>query len=420
MFYSTGNSSGKYSSKKISGSDYKKRGTVRRRSERKDSVLRNTTRRKNSSDQNNLASQAPSTSRKLFSFTSGASTSSAINYPLLSLFNTYVTPLHRPNNPLIPEPPTDLKSNESKAQTNRNLLPFVDIPHQYPPPIFPPKDGRQYVLNVGNANAAENLSQNLKKLRLSSSSSICNSQNLNKSRRSSLDEFFFEPRSNWAIDFQSDTPVILSTFLEASRKSLTDHLRLIRIHLPSTDLSKYPISSLDQSSVEAKRLLVNVGGEKHEILWKTIARLPRTRLGKILSCNSHEQLMDVCDDYDLNTMEFYFDRQPKTFSSILNFYRTGKLHLQEDACILSFSEDLEYWGIDDLYLESCCQHSYLQRKEMISDEMRKETESLIDSNDEEPIRQGCYYDFQRRVWDLLEKPQTSFAARVCGGSLILL
>ncbi|ESN94065.1 hypothetical protein HELRODRAFT_87727, partial [Helobdella robusta] len=172
------------------------------------------------------------------------------------------------------------------------------------------------------------------------------------------------------------------------------------------------ITSLDQSTVESKRLIVNVGGEKHEILWKTLARLPNTRLGKILKCSNHEEVMTVCDDYDLNTMEFYFDRQPKTFSSILNYYRTGKLHLQEDACILSFSEDLEYWGIDELHLESCCQHSYLQRKEMISDELRKETESFADSNEEEVTRTGCYYETQRKVWDLLEKPQTSLAARV--------
>lgn len=80
-------------------------------------------------------------------------------------------------------------------------------------------------------------------------------------------------------------------------------------------------------------------------------------------------------------------------------------------CVLAFSDDLEYWGVDELYLESCCQHKYHQRKEHVHEEMRKEAESLR-QRDEEEFGEGKCAHYQKYLWDLLEKPTTSIAARV--------
>ena len=130
-----------------------------------------------------------------------------------------------------------------------------------------------------------------------------------------------------------------------------------------------------------RRVCINVGGTRHQVLWSTLSRIPQTRLGMIQEAASLWDLKQLVDDFCSETGELFYDRHPGVFSCILNFYRyfkppytfhtylcpfrTSKLHMPEDVCSISYGEELDYWGIDDIYIEGCCQGRYHARKEQI-------------------------------------------------------
>ena len=144
----------------------------------------------------------------------------------------------------------------------------------------------------------------------------------------------------------------------------------------------------------------------------SIADIPRSRLGRLaLEGGTHEKIIHLCNAYSLADNEYFFDRHPRSFNSILNFYRTGKLHVVDEMCVMAFSDDLDYWGIDEVYLESCCQNKFNTRKEHIEEEMKKDANN-VKKEVEEDFGDGNFAKYQRCLWDLIEKPHTSTAAKV--------
>lgn len=160
------------------------------------------------------------------------------------------------------------------------------------------------------------------------------------------------------------------------------------------------------------KVILNVGGEKHEVMWRMLEKQPGSRLGLLAQATQPSQILQLCDAYSLEENEYYFDRHPRTFNNILNFYRTGKLHVMDELCVIDFSQDLEYWMIDDLYLEACCEPKYSGRKEHTINEVKKNSRVADVVEVDEYFGEGPCARYQRCLWNLMEKPHTSVFAKI--------
>lgn len=124
------------------------------------------------------------------------------------------------------------------------------------------------------------------------------------------------------------------------------------------------------------KMLVNVGGVRHEILWATLEKFPNTRLGRLQECRTEDSILNFCDFYSYEDNEYFFDKNPRIFNAVLSCYRIGKLHLPDEFCLTELVTELRYWGFDENYLDLCCQQKYKGRK-LLYQEMRSDAEAEL-------------------------------------------
>lgn len=122
------------------------------------------------------------------------------------------------------------------------------------------------------------------------------------------------------------------------------------------------------------QVLINVGGNRYTFPWSTLDQFPQSRLGRLRSCTTPEEIERLCDDYDATHQEFFFDRNPAAFRVILNFLAAGKLRLLRELCAVSLHDELDYWGVDPGYMERCCRRRMMTRVEEVAERERKEEE----------------------------------------------
>ncbi|XP_075153574.1 potassium voltage-gated channel shaker cognate w isoform X2 [Haematobia irritans] len=167
------------------------------------------------------------------------------------------------------------------------------------------------------------------------------------------------------------------------------------------------------------RVVLNVGGIRHETYKATLKKIPATRLSK---------LTEALANYDPLLNEYFFDRHPGVFAQVLNYYRTGKLHYPTDVCGPLFEEELEFWGLDSNQVEPCCWMTYTQHRDTqetlaVLDRLDLDTEKPSEEElarkfgFEEDYYKGTlswWQEMKPRIWSLFDEPYSSNAAKIIG------
>ncbi|KAL4217672.1 hypothetical protein ACF0H5_022414 [Mactra antiquata] len=174
--------------------------------------------------------------------------------------------------------------------------------------------------------------------------------------------------------------------------------------------------SMNQQDAD-NRVIINVGGIRHETYKATLKKIPATRLSR---------LTEALANYDPVLNEYFFDRHPGVFAQILNYYRSGKLHYPTDVCGPLFEEELEFWGLDSNQVEPCCWMTYTTHRDTqdvlgILDRLDLDTDKPTEDDImkkfgwEEQHRAGELNFWQRiqpKIWALFDEPYSSTSAKI--------
>ncbi|XP_005388670.1 PREDICTED: potassium voltage-gated channel subfamily V member 2 [Chinchilla lanigera] len=165
-------------------------------------------------------------------------------------------------------------------------------------------------------------------------------------------------------------------------------------------------------------LNVNVGGHSYQLDYCELSSYPKTRLGRLATSTSRSRQLGLCDDYEAQTDEYFFDRDPAVFQLIYNFYTSGVLLVRDELCPRSFLEELGYWGVRLKYTPRCCRICFEERRDELSEQLKIQRELRAQAQAEEAeelFRDMRFYGPQRRrLWNLMEKPFSSVAAKAMG------
>ncbi|CAL8258847.1 unnamed protein product [Lota lota] len=161
--------------------------------------------------------------------------------------------------------------------------------------------------------------------------------------------------------------------------------------------------------------VLNVGGTRYAFSRDVIRDFPLSRVSRLHRCASEREVLEVCDDYDRETNEFFFDRHAEAFGFIMLYVRRGTLRFAPQMCELSFYHEMLYWGLETPDLEPCCQRRLDDRLTDTCTHLPEEGKPQEPRGAQEPLAEGPVGRRARwleRTRRIFEEPTSSVAAQI--------
>ncbi|KAK7097090.1 hypothetical protein V1264_004117 [Littorina saxatilis] len=117
----------------------------------------------------------------------------------------------------------------------------------------------------------------------------------------------------------------------------------------------------DDVELDTQIIRINVGGTMFHTTRDTLRRFPETFLGNLSASSPY---------FNRRKREYFFDRNPSIFASVLDLFRTNELHLPRNHCGNTALKELEFWEIPAIWVSACCWsniHDAIQDKRLFQD-----------------------------------------------------
>ncbi|CAM9515046.1 voltage-gated potassium channel regulatory subunit KCNF1-like [Lampetra fluviatilis] len=156
---------------------------------------------------------------------------------------------------------------------------------------------------------------------------------------------------------------------------------------------------------------LNIGGVRFSLDGDLLYRFADTRLAQLSRSTDADERRRLCDDFDprANGSEFYFDRDPEVFRTIIDLFYDGEIHMNKGVCPLCFKGELEFWKIDAAFLDDCCKSSCVEKEEEL-DEIARRVQLILE--DQGHAGESAATRVRKGLWMLMEKPYSSLLARL--------